>query len=170
MPHPALLAFLAAAKTTKSSGSPVVLIVLVGVVAAVYFLFLRPQQQRQRAQRTQRSDVAVGDEVLTVGGIVGRVVDVTNDHITIVSGEGSDDAAPGSTPTRLVLVKQGIARKIEPVVEPEYNFNDADDAEDEDDEPSDAAGSQDVNDAHDEPEDHDDEGEGGGPTNGRRAK
>ena len=168
MSHPALLALLAATKTTtKSSGSPVVLIVLVGVVAAVYFLFLRPQQQRQRAQRAQRSDVTVGDEVLTVGGIVGRVVDVTNDHITIVSGEGSDDAAPGSTPTRLVLVKQGIARKIEPVVEPEYNFHDEDD---EDDVPSDADDSQDVNDAHDEPEDHDDEGEGGGPTNGRRAK
>jgi preprotein translocase subunit YajC len=155
----ALPVLLAATKsTTKSSGSPVVLIVLVGVVAAVYFLFLRPQQQRQRAQRTQRSDVAVGDEVLTVGGIVGRVIDVNTEHITIVTGEGSDDAAPGSTPTRLVLVKQGIARKIEPVVEPDYNYPDEDD---EDDEAS----------AHDDEAEHpDDEGEGGGPTNGRRAK
>jgi preprotein translocase subunit YajC len=157
MSQATMLAVLAAAKatTTKSSGSSVFLIVLIGVVAAIYFLFLRPQQQRQRQQRVQRSDVSIGDQVLTVGGIVGRVVEVTADHIVIVSGDGSEDAAPGTQPTRLVLVKQGIARKIEPVVTHDFD----DDASDDD------ANDTDTNDDH-----PDDEGEDGGPSTGRRAK
>jgi preprotein translocase subunit YajC len=101
---------------TTSSGSSVFLIVLIGIVAVVYFAFIRPQQQRTRQQREKSRQVEVGDEVLTVGGIVGRVVEVGDDRITIESGAEGDGAASGAVPTRLVVVKQGIARKIEPVV------------------------------------------------------
>ena len=107
---------LGATSSTKSSGSSVFLIVLVGIVAAVYFLFLRPQQQKQKQQRAQQGQAEVGDEVLTVGGIVGRVVDISGDRVTIVSGEGSEGAVEGGVPTRIVLLRQGIARKIPPVV------------------------------------------------------
>jgi len=118
---------------TKSSSSPVFLIVLVGIVGAVYFLFLRPQQQKQKQHRAQQSQAEVGDEVLTVGGIVGRVVDVAGDRVTIVSGEESEGtAAAGSVPTRLVLVRQGIARKIEPVVVDDELDDDHDDDDDDD--------------------------------------
>lgn len=101
----------ATSKTTTSSGGSVFLLVLIAVVAVAYFAFLRPQQQRAKQQRARSREVEVGDEVLTVGGIVGRVVDVTGDRVTIVSGE---DGGPAAMPTRLVIVKQGIARKIEP--------------------------------------------------------
>jgi preprotein translocase subunit YajC len=110
---------LAATKKSSSSSSAFLLIIIV-IVFAGYFLFLRPQQQKARAARAKGSQVEVGDEILTVGGIVGRVVEVTDDRITIVTGEDSHGfAALGSEPTRLVLVKQAIARKIEPEVQPE---------------------------------------------------
>lgn len=110
---PLLLA--ASKKTTSSSGSATFLIVILIIGLGAYFFFLRPQQQRARRQRQQHSEIGVGDEILTVGGIVGRVVDINSDHVTIVSGaEVQGPGALGSEPTRLVLVRNAIARKIEP--------------------------------------------------------
>ena len=86
---------------------------------AGYFFFLRPQQQKAKKARAVSKEVEVGDEILTVGGIVGRVVDVNDDRLTIVSGTDAQGIATlGTEPTRLVLVKAAIARKIEPVVPP----------------------------------------------------
>jgi preprotein translocase YajC subunit len=112
-----LVPSLVAATQKKSSSSAGFLLVLVVIVFAGYFLFLRPQQQKQRRAREQTTSIEVGDEILTVGGIVGRVIDMTDDRITILTGEGPDGAE--GQPTRLLLVRQAIARKIEPVVVPD---------------------------------------------------
>jgi preprotein translocase YajC subunit len=140
---------LAATSSKKSSGSSsAILIVILVIAAAGYFFFIRPQQQKQRAAKAEKSNVAVGDEILTVGGIVGRVVDVSGDRITIVTGEEADGGgAKGARPTRLVVVKQAIARKIEPVEPP------LEDELEEPEEPEDAA------------LDHDDETPGQNGTN-----
>ena len=142
----ARLVVAASSTTSKSSGSSVFLIVLLGIGAVAYFAFLRPQQQRAKQQREKSRQVEVGDEVLTVGGIVGRVVDVGDDRITIVSGGDGPDAAPGDPPpTRLVVVRQGIARRLDPVV-PERA-----DGHDENAEPDDEnAGHDDENTGHDD--------------------
>jgi preprotein translocase YajC subunit len=168
--------------TSKSSGSPVFLIVLIGIVGAVYFFFLRPQQLRQKQQRTQRSQIEVGDEVLTVGGIVGRVVDMSGDRVTIVTGEDAEGESWGGTPTTLVLLRQGIARKVEPLVPAEHG--DDDDVHDHDDDAHDHDAhdhdvhdhdvhdhdvhDHDVHDDHDH-DDHDDAGDDG-PTKGGRGR
>ncbi len=124
---------LAATSTTakkSSSSSSAILIVILVIAAAGYFFFIRPQQQKQRAARADKTNVQEGDEILTVGGIVGRVVDVSGDRITIVSGE-DDDAGDGAEPTRLVVVKQAVARKIEPVEDAEPLAEDDEPYEDE---------------------------------------
>ncbi|MGH8988966.1 MAG: preprotein translocase subunit YajC [Acidimicrobiales bacterium] len=106
-----------AASSSKSSGSGsstfIIFLVLIAVVG--YFLLIRPQKQKQRRQRAQQSAVAVGDEVLTVGGIVGRVLAVDADRVTILTGgETVGFPAAGNEPTRLVLVRNAISRKLEP--------------------------------------------------------
>lgn len=116
---PLLLA--ASSKKTTSSSSASFLIVILVIGAAAYFFFLRPQQQKARRQRQQHQAYAVGDEVLTVGGIVGRVVALDDERVTILSG-GADDlevvgGGVAAEPTRLVLVRNAIARKVEPPVE-----------------------------------------------------
>ncbi len=113
----AIHVLLAAATTsTKSSGSSTTFVIFLVLIALVgYFLLIRPQKQKQRRQREQQSAVAVGDEILTVGGIVGRVVAVEADRVTILSGGDTVGfPAAGSEPTRLVLVRNAVARKIEP--------------------------------------------------------
>ncbi len=113
----ALSGLLAASKTTSSGGSPTFIIFLVLIALVGYFLLIRPQKQKQRRQREQQQAVGVGDEILTVGGIVGRVVAVESDRITIVTGGDTVGfPAVGSEPTRLVLVRNAVARKMEPAV------------------------------------------------------
>lgn len=110
-------ALLAASSSKGSSGGSTFIIFLVGIALVGYFLLIRPQKQRARRQKEQQSQIGVGDEVLTVGGIVGRVIAVDADRVTILSGADTVGfAAAGNEPTRLVLVRNAISKKIEPPV------------------------------------------------------
>lgn len=103
--------------TTTSGGSATFLIVLVLLGLAGYFLFLRPQQQKARKQRAMQSDIGVGDEILTVGGIVGTVLAIDSERVTIVTGiDHNGSASADQQPARMVLVRNAIARKLEPAV------------------------------------------------------
>ena len=55
------------------------LIVLVAVFALFWVLFIMPQRRRMQAQRELVQRVAPGDEILTVGGLIGRIVSVEGD-------------------------------------------------------------------------------------------
>ena len=52
-----------------------------GVVG--YFLIFRPNKKRRKQEEELRSSIILGDEVTTIGGIVGRVVNIKDDNITI---------------------------------------------------------------------------------------
>lgn len=58
--------------------------------ALLYFLMIRPQQKKQREQRDMLSALAVGDEVLTAGGIVGKIMKVNENFITLEISEGTE--------------------------------------------------------------------------------
>ena len=77
-----------AAKASKSSGSYVPLLVIVALFGVVYVFFLRPRQQRMRQQQTAAKDLAVGDEVMSAGGIFGRVVALDANEVEV-------EVAPG---------------------------------------------------------------------------
>jgi preprotein translocase subunit YajC len=108
------LVVLAAATKSKST-SPLPILIILVVAVGGYMFFLRPQQQKAKAARAQGSAVQVGDEVQTIGGIIGTVVSMDNDRVTIVSG----GATPGASSTELVLVRAAIARKVPPPVQPD---------------------------------------------------
>ena len=111
--HPVLLAA-SKAKPTSSSGSLIWIFLLVIAVAG-YFFWLRPQQQRQRKQRTAQSDIHEGDEVVTVGGIVGRVIEMQDDRVHLLTGYHTTAGATEHLPHRMTFVRNAIARKAEPV-------------------------------------------------------
>jgi len=116
---PALVELFAA--TAKKSTNPAPLIILVVVAFAGYFLFLKPQQRKAKAARaTQGSGYMVGDEVQTIGGVVGTILEIHGDRYTLLTGStGSDGNLDGAQPTRIVFVRQAIARKLDPVVIPD---------------------------------------------------
>jgi preprotein translocase subunit YajC len=113
---PALLDLFAA--TAKKSTNPAPLIILVVIALAGYFLFLKPQQRKAKAARAnQGSGYMVGDEVQTIGGVVGTILEIHGDRYTLLTGStGNDGNLEGAQPTRIVFVRQAIARKLEPVV------------------------------------------------------
>lgn len=56
---------------------------LIGLVAVFYFLILRPQQKRAKEQKAMIEALQKGDEVATMGGILGKVTKVSEDNIAI---------------------------------------------------------------------------------------
>ena len=62
----------------------IIMLVLLGLV--MYFLLIRPQRKRQKEEQKMRNDLRVGDEITTIGGIVGRVLNVKDDVFIIETG------------------------------------------------------------------------------------
>ena len=56
----------------------------------LYFLMIRPQQKKPREQRDMLSALSAGDEVLTAGGIVGKITKVSENFITLEIAEGTE--------------------------------------------------------------------------------
>jgi preprotein translocase subunit YajC len=114
----ALLQLLEATKKTPSS-SVLPLLILVGIAIVGYFFFLRPQQRKAQAARSNvGKGYEVGDDVQTIGGVVGTILEIHGDRFTLLTGAtGVDGNLDGAQPTRIVFVRQAIARKVERVVE-----------------------------------------------------
>jgi preprotein translocase subunit YajC len=56
---------------------------LVALLAVFYFLILRPQQKRAKEQKTMIEALQKGDEIATVGGVMGKVTKVGEDNVAI---------------------------------------------------------------------------------------
>ena len=69
-----------------SGNSYTMLIVMVAVFALMYFMMIRPQKKRQKEEQEMRSSVEIGDEIITIGGIVGKVVTIREEDIVIETG------------------------------------------------------------------------------------
>lgn len=72
------------AATTAQSGDPIMgLIFPIGLVVLFYFFLIRPQSKRAKEHRQMVDAIAKGDEVVTSGGILGKVVEVDENYITL---------------------------------------------------------------------------------------
>lgn len=88
----------------SANGSIIYLFLIIGV--AFYFLIYRPQQRKAKALREKSNAFDVGDEVLTAGGIVGHVIDIDGDRVTLETSVGAS----------FVVLRQYIVRRLEPEV------------------------------------------------------
>ncbi|MEO8314475.1 MAG: preprotein translocase subunit YajC [Pseudomonadota bacterium] len=64
------------------------MIMMVLMLGAMYFLMIRPQQKRAKEHQTMLSKLGAGDEVVTTGGILGRVTEVSDNFLTIEIADG----------------------------------------------------------------------------------
>ena len=62
------------------------LIMLVVMIAVFYFMMIRPENKRKKETEEMRSAIRNGDQITTIGGIIGTVVDVKEDKIVIETG------------------------------------------------------------------------------------
>ncbi len=99
-----VLAYLTPAPGQQGMGT----IVFIGQIALIFvifwFLLIRPQRQQQRQHETMLKALKKGDEVVTAGGIIGEVVHIKDDRVTVKSAE-----------SRLVVERDRIARVTQQV-------------------------------------------------------
>ena len=81
-----LLTLEATSTATGSRSSIGMIVLLVVMVAGMYFLMIRPQRKQQKKDQEMRESTQVGDEITTIGGIMGRVVTVKEDSLIIETG------------------------------------------------------------------------------------
>ncbi|ARJ40889.1 preprotein translocase subunit YajC [Pantoea alhagi] len=81
-----------AAAGAPSQGSPYTMVVMLAVFGLIfYFMILRPQQKRAKEHKKLMDSIGKGDEVLTTGGLVGRVTKVAdNGYIAIALNDNNE--------------------------------------------------------------------------------
>jgi preprotein translocase subunit YajC len=101
-------AYAQAAGSAGSAGFVQTLIFMVALFAIMYFLMIRPQQKRLKAHREMIAGLRRGDTVVTGGGLIGKVIRVTDDELQVELAEN----------VRVKVVKgtiQDVRAKGEPV-------------------------------------------------------
>lgn len=75
---------------------------IVLIFAAMYFFMIRPENKKKKKVEEMRNALTTGDKIVTIGGVVGEIVSVGGDKITIETGEDR---------VRIQFAKWAISRK-----------------------------------------------------------
>ena len=124
---------LIAATTTaghSSSGGSAFFLIIILALGAMWLIVIRPQRRKQKLQQSMQSELAVGDEVLTAGGLFGTVTGIGDDEVRV-------EIAPN---IEVRLARRAIAAQLtehapepaegaEPKQEPDDRWESAFDAE-----------------------------------------
>ena len=103
-----MLDFLAAGTDAAAPPGWLQFLPIIGMVAIFWFLIIRPQMRQQKAHREKVAGVKKGDQVVTAGGLVGKVTKVDDQYAEIEIAQGvrvkavkatiGDIVPPGGTP------------------------------------------------------------------------
>ena len=75
------------ADVSAASGGGSMILMLVLMFAIFYFFIIRPENKKKKKTEEMRSSLSIGDEITTIGGHTGKIVQVTEDTITFETGE-----------------------------------------------------------------------------------
>ena len=63
------------------------IVMIVAMVAIFYFLMYRPQKKQEKEKQAMMNALEVGDEITTIGGIIGEIVSIKEETVTIETGK-----------------------------------------------------------------------------------
>ena len=66
------------------------LVLMVLLIAMIYFMMIRPQRKKEKADKEMRDALSVGDEVITIGGIIGKVEKINDKSVIISTSAGKN--------------------------------------------------------------------------------
>lgn len=95
----------AGAASSLMSFLPIILMFVV-----LYFLMVRPQMKRQKEQKAMIEALGKGDEIVTAGGIVGKVTKVSDAYLTVEVAEGTEIVMQRASVT--VLLPKGTIKTL----------------------------------------------------------
>ena len=93
---------LVAQNQSEPASALVTLAPLLLIFVAMYFLMIRPQRRRMMQQRQLLESLEVGDEVVTVGGMLGVIREIDDEFLTL-------EVSPG---TQVRVIRSAVARKL----------------------------------------------------------
>jgi len=83
-----MLEFLAAGSSAAAPPGWVQFLPIIGMVAIFWFLTIRPQMRQQKAHREKVAGVKKGDQVVTAGGLLGKVTKVDDTYVELEIAQG----------------------------------------------------------------------------------
>ena len=105
--------FISNAYAQSAAGGPGGLMSFLPIVlmfVVLYFLMIRPQMKRQKEQKAMIDALAKGDEVITAGGILGKVSKVTEAYVTVEVSDGTEVVMQKASVT--MLLPKGTIKSI----------------------------------------------------------
>lgn len=89
----------------STGGNWITIVMLVAVVVFFYFFLIRPQKKQEKEANNMRNSLEIGDEVVTIGGIIGQIVSIKGDTVTIATSKDRNKIRFLKTAIREVTVK-----------------------------------------------------------------
>lgn len=83
-------AYAQAAAPSGAAGGLMSFLPIIIMFVVLYFLMIRPQMKRQKEQKAMIDALAKGDEIVTAGGLVGKVTKVSDGYVTMEVAEGTE--------------------------------------------------------------------------------
>ena len=74
------------AQPASSTGWVSSIIMIAGLLFVMYFFMIRPQKKQERQVNEMRDNLQVGDEITTIGGIIGKIVSIKEETILVETG------------------------------------------------------------------------------------
>ena len=66
------------------------ILIYAALFGVLYFVLIRPNSKKKKEEQAMRDNIAIGDDVTTIGGIVGRIVAIKEDEDSFIIETGSD--------------------------------------------------------------------------------
>ena len=85
----------------NAGGSLGMILMLVVLLVVFYFFGIRPQRKQEKAQNDMRNSLKVGDEITTIGGIIGKIVSIKDETCVIETTRDN---------TKIRILKSAISR------------------------------------------------------------
>ena len=89
------------AAPANAGGSLGMILMLVVLLVVFYFFGIRPQRKQEKAQNEMRNSLKVGDEITTIGGIIGKIVSIKDETCVIETTRDN---------TKIRILKSAISR------------------------------------------------------------
>ena len=101
----------AAGAGASSGGWITTVIMLLLVVVVFYFFIIRPQKKQEKETASMRNSLEVGDEITTIGGIIGRIISIKEETILIETSKDKTKIRLLKSAVKTVDVKAEDAQK-----------------------------------------------------------
>ena len=78
-----MVLFLTSADASAANGGGSMLVMMIVLIAVFYFFMIRPENKRKKEAQAMRDAIKVGDNITTIGGIIGDIVSIKDDSLVI---------------------------------------------------------------------------------------